>query len=152
MNRNNNNSGNLSNEEEMKLVYGDFTPLDILIAMYDFMDSINIFAYKNWMKGRIVEGPFMEKYWIEVTAMFPYEDMPDPSAGMRMIKRGCDIKFSKSQIEVAKDLEDDDYDVETMKPEQRRTAKKKKKVWTVTFRIPRKIIDQLIEEYKEPVE
>jgi len=146
----NKNTDSLSTDEEMKLIYGDFTALDVLIAIYEFMNDINIFAYKNWMEGRIIEGPFIERYWIEISAVFPYEKMPDPAAGMRLIKRGCDVKFFKSKMEVAKDLEDVDYNAEAS-PEERRTAKKDKKVWMVTIQIPRIVIDRLIEQVKEPV-
>ena len=137
-------------KDEMQLTYQGNSSLNGLIAVQEFMDSVNVFAYRNWLEGTVTEGPIIEKYWIELTAMYTEDYMPDPAAGMRLIKRGCKVKFYKDSIEVSKTTKTDDYDPK-MSPQEKRTRKEKVNVWMVTIRIPRKLIDQFMEKTKESI-
>ena len=41
--------------------------LDVLMQVDEYLDTLNVYAYSNWIKGEIVEGPEIEKYCILVT-------------------------------------------------------------------------------------
>ena len=34
------------------------------------LDNLNVYAYKNLLKGEAVEGPKIERYWVTVTLMY----------------------------------------------------------------------------------
>lgn len=69
--------------------------LDMLIEFERTLDNVELFAYKNWILGEIVEGPHVSRYWFKLTLMFPYAMMPDPVAGLRLIKLGAKVGFRK---------------------------------------------------------
>lgn len=113
--------------------------IDILIDIENYFDSNNLYAFKNWIKGEVVGGPFVKKYWIKVVLKYPYKDMPDPDGGLRLLKHGTKIHFGialeKYPIEVKSES---DFEPGTKKPKM-----KNKKVWLITFLIPRKFVQNL---------
>ena len=47
--------------------------LDILMEFERTLDNLDIYVFKNWIKGEIVEGPQIDRYWITVSLMYPYK-------------------------------------------------------------------------------
>lgn len=72
--------------------------LDILIQMEDVLDSLDIYVFTNWMKGEIVEGPVVRRYWFDITLRYEMDDMPDPRGAMRLIKHGVRVDYNKATI------------------------------------------------------
>lgn len=75
--------------------------LDIMIRMEDFLDSLDLYAYKNWIDGEVVDGPDVSRYWATFTLRYPYEKMPDPSGAERLMKHGAIVEYEKGQEEDA---------------------------------------------------
>lgn len=73
--------------------------LDILIQMEDVLDSMDIYVFKNWMKGEVVEGPGVRRYWFDFTLRYPIANMPDPRGAMRLLDRGARVDYNKSTVE-----------------------------------------------------
>ena len=40
------------------------------------MDEMGIYTYKNWLEGEVVAGPEVGRYWVDITLMYPREQMP----------------------------------------------------------------------------
>jgi hypothetical protein len=95
--------------------------LDILIQCEDVFDSLDVYVYKNWINGEVVEGPKIRKFWVTFSLMYAYEDMPDPRAAMRLVKHGIYVKYHKEQVE---HLQGDNEDY----------------CWIIDIQIPRKLI------------
>lgn len=74
------------------------TLLDFMIQAEDFLDNMDLYAFENWIDGTVVDGPTVSKYWIELTLMYDYDKMPDPSGAIRLINVGA--KASMRTIEV----------------------------------------------------
>jgi hypothetical protein len=72
--------------------------LDILLEIEDVIDSLDVYVFKNWMKGEIIEGPIIKRYWVEVTIRYPLDQMPDPRAGLRLLAHGIMVSFEKGPI------------------------------------------------------
>jgi hypothetical protein len=126
--------------------------LDIMISIEDYLDSNDIYGFKNWMIGEIVGGPYVRRYWVRVTLKWDYEDMPDPSAGLRLLKHGTRIQFRKAKEQYPIKIETpSDYQPGTVKPKF-----KEKDVWMVDLNIPRKFIegvsDEVLDLYDEEVD
>jgi hypothetical protein len=113
--------------------------LDVMISIEDYMDSLDLWAFKNWINGQIVDGPWVKRYWVIITAKYPYEEMPDPQGGLRLLKYGTKVKFEKTFEEVPVDVKDPTQDID---PETKKPKMVKKKIWYVHFKIPRKFIDE----------
>lgn len=73
--------------------------LDILIQIEDIIDSLDIYVFSNWMKGEVVEGPVVRRYWFDVTLRYGIDDMPDPRGAMRLLKQGVRVDYNKATVE-----------------------------------------------------
>ncbi len=73
--------------------------LDILIQMEDVLDSLDIYVFANWMKGEVVAGPIVRRYWFDFTLRYPIDKMPDPRGAMRLLKHGVRVDFNKVTVE-----------------------------------------------------
>lgn len=73
--------------------------LDIMIQMEDVLDSLDIYVFANWMKGEIVDGPLVRRYWFDFTLRYPIDDMPDPRGAMRLLKHGVRVDYNKATLE-----------------------------------------------------
>lgn len=130
-----------SNPNQLHKKLNDSSSLtDVLIQMEDFLDGLDLYVFKNWFEGEIVEGPDVERYWVSMTLKYDYKQMPDPDGGLRLEKHGAMVFFTKTTEEVAREIKSpDDY-----RPEQRGKPKMEEKpIWLVEIRIPRRFIDEL---------
>ena len=115
------------------------TSLDMLLELEKTLDDANVYAYKNWMNGELIKGPEISKYWVDTWWMFPENMMPDPDGGMRLLKYGCKIKYGRDILNTPVRI----TGPEAYNDEMTKTAKmKKQKVWIVKITIPRKFVDE----------
>jgi hypothetical protein len=130
------------------------TLLDMLLEFEGVLDTFDIYAYKNWKKGEVVKGPKLGRYFIEVSLMYPYQDMPDPEALLRLKSNDCDVKMYKDQlIKSKKILSVEDTEVVTRGNTPRRVAKKEQHdIWVVEVKMPRRFVDEFSTEQIEAAE
>lgn len=117
------------------------TLLDILMEFEKILEDTGMYAYKNWDTGEIVEGPNLSRYWLHIKLMYPYMGMPDPKAGLRLEKIGCEVKFNKGVLKTPivpkspNDLGSDGL-----------PKLNSDKIWTIDIWMPRKYIDEYTDE------
>lgn len=113
--------------------------LSIAIDIENYFDSNNLYAFKNWIDGEVVGGPYVKRYWVKVVLKYPYKKMPDPEGGLRLLKHGTkihyDIKYQEQPIEIKSP---EDY-----QPGTKKAKMKKHKVWIITLLIPRRFVQNL---------
>ena len=120
--------------------------LDILMQIDSVFDSLNVYAYKNWINGEIVDGPHIERYWVTVTLMYPHKMMPDPEGAMRIIKNGGKVYFAKDTLITAAKLktpEDVDPEGDERRPNMPAAKKIERPIWLVTVVLPRQYMDSM---------
>lgn len=123
-------------------VFASENTLQMLLEFERVLDQMDMYAYENWIKGELVEGPKVSRYWVECSFMWPLKMMPDPNAAMRLSNRDCKVYYSR------------DYYVEPQKatPYQKdmmldpingkpRPKLRRIPVWIVTIRMPRRLLD-----------
>ncbi len=129
------------NDVKNKLSYlnSNVNVLDLLMEFERTMDNANVYAYKNWMDGEIVQGPDIERFWVTVDFMFPYNMMPDPMGGMRLTKLGCKVTYRKDNFKVpVKITGRHSYS----NFEQKKAKIKTHKVWIVSICMPKRFLDE----------
>lgn len=91
----------MSDEHKLDLKSIEDTPhlLDVLLSIEDILDSLDIYVFKNWFSGEVVQGPRIRKFWVNVSIKYDYEDMPDPRAALRLLKHGIYVKYNKVPVE-----------------------------------------------------
>jgi len=67
--------------------------LDMLLEFEKTLDSLNLYAFKNWLKGEILEGPTLKRHYVNIKLLYPYKDMPDPDGAKRLIARDCLVEY-----------------------------------------------------------
>ena len=122
--------------------------LEMLMDFERVMDNANIYAYKNWMEGEIVEGPHIDRYWVTVTLMYYKNQMPDPEGAMSLTKNGCKVYFAEEEyITAARLRSPDDSEgqdgADGKRPGQTRAKRVIKPVWLVTIVMPRKYMNDV---------
>jgi hypothetical protein len=120
--------------------------------MESFLDDLDIYVFKNWFEGEVVDGPTIERHWVSMILKYPYNKMPDPEGGMRLLKYGTVVSFARAQEEDTEDHEEHDLRDINAKPPVRgndaenvlsREAPQLKDIWLVSIKIPRHFIDEL---------
>ncbi len=117
--------------------------LDTLLELERTLDNAEIFAYKNWILGELVEGPIISRYWYKTVWMFPYAMMPDPNAGLRLTKLGAKVNFVKGVFNKPVKVHGPEDWVD---PESKRAKMAHHEVWLVTIDMPIKYINRGLEQ------
>lgn len=126
--------------------------LDILLGVEEYLDNMDLYAYKNWIEGILVEGPIVSKYWVEVTFKYTHDTFPDPRGALIFEKQGTKI-FVKPDYEV-KPLshprsEEDMQDISLQFGSTKIPKDVREPILLVKFQIPRVLVNpESFDEYK----
>lgn len=116
-----------------------FTSESVLATLLDFekvLDESDMYAFKNWIQGELVRGPDMKKYNISCVFMYPYNLMPDPRGGKRLLQLGATVKFKLSHVKIPVTVTSDNS-------QHAETFLKKTKVWLVAITIPIDLLEEV---------
>jgi hypothetical protein len=131
--------------DQIKKISETNTLLDMLLEVEKVLDSCDLYAYANWKKGEVLEGPTLERHWVNVKLLYPYNDMPDPDGAKRLIARQCLVDYKKDTLLTPVDVRSfDDVEVE-VRPDgstRYKTRTESQPVWVVELKIPRKYVDE----------
>lgn len=103
------------------------------------IDGLDIYVFKNWIDGELIEGPYVNRYDVTCKFMWPKDKMPDPKGGKRLDDYGCRVAYSKEHILMPRKIKD---------PDDFRPGTKKGKidaypVWVVTITMPKKLMQDI---------
>lgn len=113
-----------------------------LIQFEDFLDSSHLYAFRNWIDGAVWDGPNVKRYWISVTLKYPYDKMPEPKGGMRLVNMGAYITYTLSSEKVPATVDGpDDLDPITRKPKEEEVD-----IWLIEICVPRRFVQDAIED------
>lgn len=125
-------------------VKGIMTSDGAISMVLDFervIDELDIYAFKNWEIGELVQGPDVGRYTTSCTFMWPYKLMPDPRAVKRLLAVGCDVKWEKTKVNVPVEVKN--YD--DLVPGTNYPKGVKREVWLVKITIPNDMMDDIKE-------
>jgi hypothetical protein len=110
-----------------------------LLTLLDFervLDEMDLYAFKNWESGELVQGPDIGKYKVTCIFMWPEKLMPDPRGARRLLPFDCDVRYMKKTIKIPIKVEQpSDYRAGTHK-----ARLIDKKVWLVEITMPKNLI------------
>ena len=55
--------------DNIKNISSSNTLLDMLLEFEKTLDGLDLYAFKNWMKGEILEGPTLGRHFVNVKLM-----------------------------------------------------------------------------------
>ena len=113
-----------------------------LLTLLDFervLDEMDIYAFRNWDRGELVQGPDIGKYKVACIFMWPEKLMPDPRGARRLLPFDCEVRFKKTMIKIPIKVErPSDYMAGT------HTARLvEKPVWLVEIVMPKVLISDI---------
>ena len=125
--------------ENTKDIFMTDSSLTTLLDFERVLDELDLYVFKNWKQGELVEGPVYEKYFVTCTFMWPYKLMPDPRGGERLLDYDCEVYYSKDQLEYPVKVKNpDDFEPGTKMPKMA-----KKPVWLVTIVMPKDLMQEI---------
>ena len=125
----------------IKGIYTSNGSMSVLLDFERVLDEADLYAFRNWELGELVQGPVIKRYSVGCMFMWPYKLMPDPSGAKRLAKIGCRIQWKKTSIKVPVEIDDyDDYVPGTRYPKMQ-----SKSVWLVYIEMPKEIMDDIRE-------
>lgn len=113
-----------------------------LTTLLDFervLDEMDIYAFKNWDLGELVDGPTIGPYKVGCVFMWPGELMPDPKGARRLLPFDCDIKFKKTKIKIPVKLKNPDDFI----PGTHKARLTEKPVWLVEIVMPKHLMNDI---------
>lgn len=127
--------------DTIKNVYMSDGSMSTLLDYERVLDEADLYAFKNWKHGELVQGPDVGRYSCKCVFMWPYKLMPDPRAALRLVNIGCKVRFGKGEIKVPVEVKD----YEDFVPGTRYPKMHKRKVWFVEITIPVELMDDIKE-------
>jgi len=113
--------------------------VNTLLDFERVLDELDMYAFKNWKKGELVEGPVYEKYFVKCTFMWPYKKMPDPRGGKRLSGYECEVVYKEDYfLHPAKVEKPEDFKPGTKVPRMIKTP-----VWLVEITMPKKLMKDI---------
>jgi hypothetical protein len=125
-------------------IKGIFTSDGAMSTLLDFervLDEADLYAFKNWELGELVQGPDIGRYTVKCVFMWPYKLMPDPTGAKRLASIGCNIAFAKSKIKVPVEVKN----YEDFVPGTRYPRGVEKPVWFIKIEIPKELMNEIKE-------
>ena len=125
-------------------IKGVMTSDGSMSTLLDFervLDEADLYAFENWIKGELVQGPISKRYTVKCVFMYPYKLMPNPMGVKRLLVLGCNVEFAKSQIKVPIEVKNyEDFVQGTRYPKMI-----ERKVWFVSIEIPKQLMNEIKE-------
>jgi hypothetical protein len=113
-----------------------------LLTLLDFervLDSLDLYAFKNWDIGELVQGPTITRYNVACIFLWPENLMPDPRGARRLLPFDCEVKFKKTNMKIPIKIEDPtDY-----RPGTKIARITEKKIWLVEITMPKSLMSDI---------
>ena len=113
-----------------------------ILSLLDFervLDELDIYAFRNWQFGELVQGPDIGRYTVTCIFMWPEKLMPDPRGAKRLLPFDCHVHYLKKMIKIPIKIEDpDDYE-----PGTHKARLIEKPVWLVEIEMPKSLITDI---------
>lgn len=135
--------------DQIKKISETNTLLDMLLEFEKTLDYTDLYAYKNWSKGEVLEGPILERHYVVVKLLFKENEMPDPDGAKRLFARDCLVKYKKDELITpvkVRTFDDVTTDIHSDGSVRHKAKTKTEPVWVVEIKMPRRYVDEFNSE------
>ena len=125
--------------DNIKNIYMSEGSLMTLLDFERVLDELDVYAFKNWVIGELVQGPEIKKYTVGCIFMWPEKLMPDPRGGNRLLPFDCSVKYKKITMKIPTRIQNpSDY-----VPGTHKAKLMEQKVWLVEITIPKSLMSDI---------
>ena len=129
--------------QNIETIYGSNNSLNLLKDFERVIDELDVYVFENWIDGEIVEGPKESRYFVECTFMWPYEKMPEPEGGKRLLDYGCRVKVKEDVISKVRKIKTPD----DIRPGTRKGKIDQEPIWLFKISMPKKLMTDINRGY-----
>ena len=125
--------------DNIRDIYMSEGSLTTLLDFERVLDEVDIYAFRNWDIGELVDGPEIGKYRVTCTFMWPLKMMPDPRGGRRLLAFDCEVEYQRKEIKIPIKITDpSDY-----RPGTKKAKLTTRDVWLVTITMPKALMNDI---------
>jgi hypothetical protein len=119
--------------------------LELLLDMERVLDQLDIYTYKNWYAGELVEGPLTSRYFVTASFMWPKQMTPDNRVFRKFRDYGIITKLTEDTLNYTVRPQDyDDFEPGSFMPKTESIP-----VWVVELRVPKELMQEVKTGYAE---
>lgn len=126
-------------------VYDSNTSFQVLKDFERVLDELDLYVYKNWEDGELASGPKISRHWVTCRFFWPYDKMPDPMGGKRLLDYDCKVGFVKDFMVKPRKIRTPD----DVRPGTQKGKLDREPIWIVEIRMPKKLIADIWTGYQE---
>lgn len=125
--------------ENIRNLYLSEGSIATLLDFERVLDELDIYAFKNWILGELVQGPNIGPYKVSCIFLWPAELMPDPRGATRLLPFDCTVNYKKTKMKVPVKVKDpNDFKAGT------HLAKlTDKSIWLVEIDMPKHLMNDI---------
>jgi len=125
--------------DNIKNIYMSEGSLTTLLDFERVLDELDIYAFRNWEIGELVQGPDIGKYRVSAIFMWPENLMPDPRGARRLLPFDCKVSYRRQKIKIPIRITDpSDY-----RPGTKKARIIERPVWLVQIVIPKSLMSDI---------
>ena len=122
-----------------------------LAALKDFervLDELGVYVYDNWIDGELVEGPYIDRHWITVKFMWPYENKPDPRGAKLLLNMKCIVKYRESHLIKPRPIKSP----ADIRPGTKKGKLDRERIWVVEIQMPKTVAFNIYRGYMDKMQ
>lgn len=125
--------------KNLQTLSDDNSSFKVLKDFERVLDTLDIYVFKNWSEGELIEGPVIKRYTVTCKFMWDLKEMPDPDGAKTLYDYGCQVQYQKSEILIPRKIKE---------PDDFRPGTKKGKIdaypiWIVSIEMPKKLMQDV---------
>ena len=125
--------------DNIRDIYMSDGSLTTLLDFERVLDEIDLYAFRNWEIGELVEGPDIGKYRVACTFMWPEHLMPDPRGARRLLPFDVKVAYKKQKIKIPIRINNpSDY-----QPGTKKARIVERPVWLVEIQMPKSLMSDI---------
>lgn len=125
--------------DNIRDIYMSDGSLSTLLDFERVLDEMDIYAFRNWSIGELVEGPDIGKYRVTAIFMWPERLMPDPRGARRLLPFDCEVIYKRQKIKIPIRIDDpSDY-----QPGTKKARIVERPVWLVEITMPKSLLNDI---------
>ena len=84
--------------DQIKKISETNTLLDMLLEFEKVLEDVDLYAYANWDKGELLEGPQLDRHYVSVKLLYKENDILILWCKKRLLAKDCLVKFKKDTL------------------------------------------------------
>lgn len=125
--------------DNIRDIYMSDGSLTTLLDFERVLDELDLYAFRNWSIGELVEGPDIGKYRVSATFLWPEHLMPDPRGGRRLLPFDIQVFYKKTKIKIPMRITNPDDFI----PGTKKARIVERPVWLVEIIMPKALMSDI---------